>query len=50
MKPPRESEDAPNPRKRFNGSSRSATFANRRSKPVSYTQGAEATTNNNNDQ
>ncbi len=37
MKPARESDGAPTPRKELNGSSRSAIYANRRSKPVSYT-------------
>jgi len=46
MKPPRESDGAPTLRKRLNGSSRSATCANISSKPVSCTQAAEATTNN----
>ena len=46
MKPPRESDGVRTPRKRLNGSCRSATCANRSSKPVSYTQAADATTNN----
>ena len=37
MKPARESDGAPTPRKKLNGSSRSATYANGSSKPVSYT-------------
>ena len=37
MKPARESDGAPTPRKKLNGSSRSAIYANRSSKPVSYT-------------
>ena len=37
MKPPRESDGAPTPRKELNRSSRSETYANRSSKPVSYT-------------
>ena len=37
MKPTRESDGARTPRKRLNGSSRSAIYANRSSKPVSYT-------------
>ena len=37
MKPPSESDGAPTPRKKLNGSSRSATYANKSSKPVSYT-------------
>ena len=37
VKPPRESDGAPTPRKKLNGSSRSAIYANRSSKPVSYT-------------
>jgi hypothetical protein len=37
MKPARESDGAPNPRKELNGSNRSAIYANRSSKPVSYT-------------
>jgi len=49
MKRARESDGARIPRKRLNGSSRSATCANRSSKPVSYTQAAEATTNNENE-
>ena len=51
MKPPRESDGARTPRKRLNESSRSATsgHAQTSSKPVSYTQAAEATTNNEND-
>ena len=46
LKPARESDGAPTSRKELNGSSRSATYANERGKPVSYTQAAEATTNN----
>ena len=49
MKPPRESDGAPIPRKKLNGSSRSATCRNRSSKPISYTQAAETTTNNGNE-
>ena len=49
LKPARESDGAPTSRKELNGSSRSATYANERGKPVSYTQAAEATTNNEND-
>ena len=49
LKPARESDGAPTSRKELNGSSRSATYANERGKPVSYTQAAEATTNNDND-
>jgi len=37
MKPTRESDGAPTPRTKLNGSSRSAIYANRSSKPVSYT-------------
>ena len=37
MKPERESDGAPSPRKELNGSSRSAIYANRSNKPVSYT-------------
>ena len=37
MKPTRESDGAPTPRKELNASSRSAIYANRSSKPVSYT-------------
>jgi len=37
MKPTRESDGAPTPRMKLNGSSRSAIYANRSSKPVSYT-------------
>ena len=37
MKPARESDGAPTPRKKLNGSSRSAIYANRSSEPVSYT-------------
>ena len=47
MKPSRESDGAPTPRKKINRSNRSATYANRSTKPVSYTQAAEAKTNNN---
>ena len=36
MKPARESDGAPTPRKKLNGSSRSAIYANRSSEPVSY--------------
>ena len=35
MKPARESDGAPTPRKKLNGSSRSAIYANRSSEPVS---------------
>ena len=49
MKPARESDGAPTPRKQLNGSSRSATYADRSSKPVLYTQAAKATTNHEND-
>jgi len=37
MKPTRESDGAPTPRTKLNGTSRSAIYANRSSKPVSYT-------------
>ena len=37
MKPARESDGAPTPRKKLNGSSRSAIYANRSSRPASYT-------------
>ena len=37
MKPARESDGAPTPRKELNGSSRSAIYANRSSKPFSDT-------------
>jgi len=37
MKPTRERDGAPAPRTKLNGSSRSAIYANRSSKPVSYT-------------
>ena len=37
MKPTRERDGAPTPRTKLNGSSRSAIYANRSSKPVSYT-------------
>jgi len=37
MKPTRESDGALTPRTKLNGSSRSAIYANRSSKPVSYT-------------
>ena len=37
MNPARESDGASTPRKKLDGISRSATFANRSSKPVSYT-------------
>jgi len=37
MKPARESDGAPTPRKKLNISSRSAIYANRSSEPVSYT-------------
>jgi len=36
MKPARESDGAPTPRKKLHGSSRSAIYANRSSEPVSY--------------
>ena len=49
MKPTRVSDGARTPRKRLSRSSRSATCANRSSKPVSYTQAAEATTNDENE-
>ena len=38
MKRARESDGVPTPRRKLNGSSRSATYADRSSKPVSYTQ------------
>ena len=47
MKPTRENNGVPDPRKQLNGSSRSVTYANRRGKPVSYTQAAEAKVTNN---
>ena len=47
VKPTRENNGVPDPRKQLHGSSRSATYANRRGKPVSYTQAAEATVTNN---
>ena len=37
MKPSREGDGVPTPRKELNGSSRIAIYANRSSKPVSYT-------------
>ena len=37
MKPARESDGAPTPRTKLNRSSRSVIYANRSSKPVSYT-------------
>jgi hypothetical protein len=37
MKPTRESDGAPTPRTKLNGSSRSAIYTNRSSNPVSYT-------------
>jgi len=37
MKPTRESDGAPTPRTKLNGSNRNAIYANRGSKPVSYT-------------
>jgi len=37
LKVTRESDGAPTPRTKLNGSSRSAIYANRSSKPVSYT-------------
>ena len=38
MKPSREGDGVPTPRKELNGSSRIAIYANRSSKPVSYTR------------
>ena len=51
MKRPRESDGARTPRKRFNGSSRIATCANKQQvrRVHSYTRAAEATTNHEND-
>ena len=49
VKPTRENNGVPDPRKQLHGSSRSATYANRRGKPVSYTQATEATTNHENE-
>ena len=42
MKPTRESDGAPTPRTKLNGSSRSAIYTNRSSKPVSYTHRSRA--------
>ena len=48
MKPQRDSDGAPTPRNRLNGSSKNATYANKGSnKPVSCTQAAEEATTNN---
>ena len=49
MKPPRESDGARTPRKRLNGSSRSATCARKQQARLVHRQAAEATTNNEND-